>query len=33
MKKNYEFKNVQFNDEREYRIQELETKLSEAVKK
>lgn len=33
LKKNYEYKNVQMNDDREFRIHELEGKLNEAVKK
>lgn len=33
MKKNFDNRNLQLNDEKEYRIIDLENKLSEAVKK
>ena len=33
MKRNFDNRNLQINDEREYRIVDLENKLSEAVKK
>ena len=33
MKKNFDNRNMQMNDEKEYRIVDLENKLSEAVRK